>query len=192
MWWIKPWADHLVVVAVIGCGVLVLVAACTRKLNQYSILVTWGGGEGRCYTGCMWEGGVVTRHSRLYDCIVEVCCHAHIGVQIEVGNNLTPSQSKTRPADILIPNWVMGRTAALDVSVTSPLNPQILLEAVVIATAAAIKTEARQHGENNPKCAELGWVCIPVVAESFGAWGERSHATVIHNCLKNCHPEQQT
>ena len=36
-------------------------------------------------------------------------------MQVEVGNNLTPSHSKTRPADILIPNWVMGRTAALDV-----------------------------------------------------------------------------
>ena len=72
---------------------------------------------------------MVTRHNRLCDCIVEVCRRAHIGVQVEVGNNLTPSHSKTRPADILIPNWVMGRTAALDVSVTSPLNPQTLLEA---------------------------------------------------------------
>ena len=44
MWWIKP--DHLVEVAVIGCGVLVLVAACTMKLNLYSILVTWEGGGG--------------------------------------------------------------------------------------------------------------------------------------------------
>ena len=21
------------------------------------------------------------------------------------------------------------------------------------------------------KCADLGWVCVPVVAESYGAWG---------------------
>ena len=93
---------------------------------------------------------------------------------VEVGNNLTPSHSKTRPADILIPNWVMGRTAALDVSVTSPLHPQTLLEAGVTATAAALTTEARKHEENNPKCAELGWVCIPVVAESYGAWGKEA------------------
>eukprot|EP00731_Ephydatia_muelleri_P038937 Em0999g3a len=86
---------------------------------------------------CKSGGDVVTRHNRLRDCIVEVCRRAHIGVQVEVGNNLTPSHSKTRPADILIPNWVMGRAAALDVSVTSPLNPQTLLEAGVTATAAA-------------------------------------------------------
>ena len=44
--------DRLVVV-VSGC--VCLVAACTMKLNQYSILVIWG--EGRCYTVGMWEGG---------------------------------------------------------------------------------------------------------------------------------------
>ena len=37
------------------------------KLNQYSILVTWGGGggggggEGRCYTGGMSEGEAAAR-----------------------------------------------------------------------------------------------------------------------------------
>ena len=93
---------------------------------------------------------------RLHDCIVEVCCHAHIGVLVEVGNKLIPSHSKTRPADVLIPNWVMGRTAALDVSVTSPLNPQTLLEVGVTATAATFATEARTHKENNPNV--LSWV----------------------------------
>ena len=44
---------------------------------------------------------VFTRHNRLRDCIVEVCRRAHIGVQVEVGNNLTPSHSKTRPADAI-------------------------------------------------------------------------------------------
>ncbi|KAL5489052.1 hypothetical protein EMCRGX_G018098 [Ephydatia muelleri] len=101
--------------------------------------------------------------------------------EVEVGNNLTPSHSKTRPADILIPNWVMGRTAALDVSVTSPLNPQTLLEAGVTATAAALTTEERKHDENDPKCSELGWVCIPVVAESYGAWGRE--ATLLFSTI---------
>eukprot|EP00731_Ephydatia_muelleri_P014602 Em0008g322a len=80
---------------------------------------------------CKHGGDVVTRHNRLHDCIVEVCRRAHIGVRVEVGNNLTPSHSKTCSADI--PNWVVGRTATLDVSVTSPLNPQTLLEAGVTA-----------------------------------------------------------
>ena len=24
---------------------------------------------------------------------------------------------------------------------------------------------------NTGKCADLGWICVPVVAESYGAWG---------------------
>ena len=62
----------------------------------------------------------------------------------------------------------MGSTSALDVSATSPLNPQTLLEAGVTAT------EARKHKENNAKRSELGWVCIPVVAESYGAWDKEA------------------
>ena len=46
--------------------------------------------------------------------------------KVEVGNNLSRDHNKTRPADILLPNWFLGRTAALDVSITSPLNPVIL------------------------------------------------------------------
>ena len=42
------------------------------------------------------------------------------------------------------------------------------------ATAAALTTEEQKHDENDPKCSELGWVCIPVVAESYGAWGREA------------------
>ena len=37
-------------------------------------------------------------------------------VKVEVGKNLSRDHSKTHPADILLPNWVLGRTAALGVS----------------------------------------------------------------------------
>ena len=63
----------------------------------------------------------------------------------------------------------------------SPLNPQTLLEAGVTATAAALTTEERKHDENDPKCFELGWVCIPVVAESYGAWGRE--ATLLFSTI---------
>ena len=105
---------------------------------------------------------------------METCHRAHIGVKVKVGNNLSRDHSKTRPADILLPNWVLGRTAALDVSITSPLNPVTLLEAGVSATAAAQATEARKHQANDPKCSELGWVCVPIVVETYGAWGKEA------------------
>eukprot|EP00731_Ephydatia_muelleri_P032588 Em0024g132a len=108
------------------------------------------------------------------DILVEICRRAHIGIKVEVGNNLSRDHSKTRPANILLPNWFLGRTAALDVSITSPLNPVTLLEAGVSATAAAQATEARKHQANDPKCSELGWptsTCRPkstILHEIYG------------------------
>ena len=61
--------DRLVVVVVSGC--VCLVAACTMKLNQYSILVIWG--EGRCYTVRMWEGvpfGACDVYEQYFDSVV--------------------------------------------------------------------------------------------------------------------------
>ena len=127
---------------------------------------------------CKYGGDVVSRHNRIRDILVETCRRAHIGVKVEVGNNLSRDHSKTRPADILLPNWFLGRTAALDVSITSPLNPVTLLEAGVSATAAAQATEARKHQANDPKCSELGWVCVPMVVETYGAWGKEATAII--------------
>ena len=109
------------------------------------------------------------------DILVETCRRAHIGVKVEVGNNLSRDHSKTHPADILLPNWFLGRTAALDVSITSPLNPVNLLEAGVSATAAAQATESRKH---HAKCSDLGWVCVPMVVETYGAWGKEATAII--------------
>ncbi|KAL5510474.1 hypothetical protein EMCRGX_G006024 [Ephydatia muelleri] len=104
---------------------------------------------------CLKFGFQLEKLLRIRDILVETCRRAHIGVKVEVGNNLSRDHSKTRPADILLPNWFLGRTAALDVSITSPLNPVTLLEAGVSATAAAQATVARKHQANDPKCSEL-------------------------------------
>ena len=60
----------------------------------------------------------------------------------------------------------------LCISVTSPLNPKIVSVAGLLAGAATLSTEERNHTENDPKCNALGWCCIPLVAESYGAWGK--------------------
>ena len=73
----------------------------------------------------------------------------------------------------------MGRTAALDVSNTSLLNSSTLLEAGVLATAAAAQaTESRRHQSNDPNCSELGWVCAAMVVETYGAWGKEAIAII--------------
>ena len=66
----------------------------------------------------------------------------------------------------------------LDVSITSLLNPVILLKVGVSVTAAAQATESRKHQSNDPKCSYLGWVCVPMVVETYGAWGKEATAII--------------
>ena len=39
---------------------------------------------------------------------------------------------------------------------------------------AAWMTEQRKHCSNDGKCNELGWACVPLVVESYGAWGKEA------------------
>ena len=49
--------------------------------------------------------------------------------------------------------------------------PSILLEASMTAGSAALVAKNRKHKYNDRKCEELGWVCIPLVVETYGCWG---------------------
>ena len=43
------------------------------------------------------------------------------------------------------------------------------------AGAVALSTEVRKHSENHPKCiVALGSCCIPLIIESYGAWGKEA------------------
>ena len=39
------------------------------------------------------------------------------------------------------------------------------------AGSAALTTEGRKLRANDVKCKELGWLCVLLVAETYGAWG---------------------
>ena len=84
-----------------------------------------------------------SHHNKLSDVLAESCQRAHLGVQVEMGSHVTLNHSHTCPADLLVPNWVLGKPAALNLSVTSPLNLTIILEASVTTGTAAWTTEQR-------------------------------------------------
>ena len=98
---------------------------------------------------------------------------------MEVGSRLTPDLRQTRPADILVADWERGRPAVWDVTVTSPLTPAVLNEAGMTAGAAAAASKQRKHIANDPKCQELGWVCVPLAVETYGNWGREAHTTFL-------------
>ena len=93
----------------------------------------------------------------------------------------------SRPADILAQNWIIGKPAAFDltVEVTSPLNLTTLTEAGVARGSEAMVAEVRKHGVNDRKCAELGWVAIPLAVETYGCWGVEAQSTIsrLASCL---------
>ena len=95
---------------------------------------------------------------------------ANASVQVR----LFPGHSQSRPADILVQNWSLGRTVALDISVVSPLNPSTLAEAGATVGAVLEATESRKHQANDDKCSALGWVSTPLVIDSYGAWGKEA------------------
>ena len=95
-----------------------------------------------------------------------------------MGSGWGLEKSRTRPADVLIPNWSLGKPVALDLTVTSPLNAEIISEASVTAGSAAYAAEQRKHVANDHKCNELGWVCIPLAVELYGCWGSEARQTL--------------
>ena len=66
---------------------------------------------------------MVSCHNKLCDAFAESCWRAHLGVQVEMGSNVTSNHNHTHPADLLVSNWVLGKPAAFDLLVTSPLDP---------------------------------------------------------------------
>ena len=98
-------------------------------------------------------------------------------MRVESGSGITPDLSRTRPADVLVLNWERGKHAAFNITVTSPLIPSILTAASLSEGVTAEEAEVRKHRANDPKCSELGWVCIPLAVETYGNWGRETQST---------------
>ena len=121
------------------------------------------------------------RHNSLRDAFLQLCHLAHLGGQLEVGCGLGADKSHSRPADILVQNWIIGIPSAFDFTVTSLLILTTLTEARVTRGSAAMAAEVQKHGVNNLKCSELGWVSIPLAVETYSCWGAEAQFTI--SCL---------
>ncbi|KAL5484658.1 hypothetical protein EMCRGX_G021194 [Ephydatia muelleri] len=99
---------------------------------------------------------------------VPVDMEAHLSVRVEVGHGMRRDINHSCPADVLVEGWERGQPAALDITVTSPLTPVSLKDSSRIAGVAALSAETRKHAANDPKCRELGWMCIPMAVETYG------------------------
>ena len=113
----------------------------------------------------------MSRHNRLRDTFVQSGHFAGLNAKIEVGSGLGHDHQHTRPDDVLLPNWICLRSAALDFTMVSPLNSTLTHEAGTTAGLAASSAELRKHSNNDAKCWDLDWVCVPMAVDTYEAWG---------------------
>ena len=70
---------------------------------------------------CCGAGGErISRHNNLRDALYDTAVAAGLG-PVREGRFLLPGTDR-RPADVLVPNWVGGKDAALDVTIITPLQ----------------------------------------------------------------------
>ena len=117
---------------------------------------------------CKLGGDVVSHHNRLRDIFNDFCHTACLASQLQMGGW---SRDRIHPAYVLVPNWVLGKPAAFDLSVTSTPNAQICQEACATPGSAALAALIRKHQVNDERCRDLGWACFPFVVETYGCWG---------------------
>ena len=114
---------------------------------------------------CKNGSDVVSRHKRIRDTLFEFCQRACLGAQLEAGSSLGHEAQQTRPTNVLIPNWELGKPVAIDLCVTSLRNSNTLTSRVCDTkfSSNAGRTEEAPRS-NDAKCGELGWV-----VESYGS-----------------------
>ena len=121
---------------------------------------------------CCGTGGErISRHNALRDAFYDTAVSAGLGPTRE-GRFLLPGADR-RPADVMVPNWVGGRDAALDVTVVHPFQGATLARAATEPGHALNFAYDRKLRGTWEDCERQGIAFLPIVAESMGGW----HAT---------------
>ena len=115
---------------------------------------------------CKRGGDVTLRHNALRNVLFNTFRRAGLSSHLEVGSGWGQESSRTRPADILV---TIGTTASQQPSMSLLHLRSILvpLRKRAYSGAVARAAELRKHTQNDSKCAELSWKCIPLAVECY-------------------------
>ena len=120
---------------------------------------------------CCGSGGErISRHNHLRDHLHDTAVAAGLGPVREV-RFLIPGED-SRPADVLLPHWIAGQDAALDVTVVNPCQTATVIGAATTAGHALNHAYARKMRGTADACQQQGVTFLPIVVESFGGWHE--------------------
>ena len=118
--------------------------------------------------GCGSQGERIGRHNLLRDALHQTAAAAALA-PVKEGRFLLPGRD-ARPADVLIPGWVGGRDAALDVTVVSPLQRAMIAGAAEQDGYALNEAFRRKVAKAGEPCRQQGIAFIPLAADTFGGW----------------------
>ena len=106
--------------------------------------------DSSCVAACSYQSTLYTHCMKLTHKIQLHLCHIRsVFLFIEDVNCyiIMVIVAKIKLHSSCLPNWVLGKPAAFDLSVTSP-----------------------KHCSNDAKCDELAWVCVPIHLMELGEW----------------------
>lgn len=141
-------------------------AVCRSKNDDY----------GDHQVGCGGNGDRIYRHDAIRDTLFSAAQSAALAPRKEVPALIPDSRS--RPADVFLPNWSRGRPAALDVTVISSLQQLTLVGASTTPGHALRIGEDRKMAAHADSCHEVGVVFTPLVVEALGGWSEQACHTI--------------
>ena len=117
---------------------------------------------------CAINGERIAKHNHVRDAIHAAAAQAALGPKKEPAGLLPGSDD--RPADVLLPFWVNGKDAALDISIVNPMQ-QALLHQVARDGDSGVQhsfnTKVRKY---SARCEAEGLVFVPVIVDTFGGW----------------------
>ena len=122
--------------------------------------------------GCGGNGDRIHRHDALRDALFSAAQSAALAPRREAPT-LIPG-TRSRPADIFLPNWCRGRPAALDVTVISTMQPLTQSGAASERGYALKVAEERKMAAHNAECRRAGISFVPLTVESLGGWSHEA------------------
>ena len=121
---------------------------------------------------CGSDGERIARHNTLRNALYSTARTGCLA-PVNEASALIPV-SRSRPADVLLPNWTAGKDTALDVTVVNPL------QAKLVDNTATNPGSALQYAYNwkmkgaGEACRQEGIVFLPMPVETLGGWHEEA------------------
>ena len=138
---------------------------------------------------CSTTSDRIARHNDTRDLVFHACRSAGLSPVLEAKGLSEPS--RRRPGDIFFPNWAHGSPAAVDVTLTCPLQPTqstVSKRATEEVGYACKLAEERKFAAWAELCQQSGFDFIPLALETSGGFGPSatSFLTVLaERCADN-------